>query len=148
MQRILEAEPKDPSGFRGSRKEGVAPKQSGCLGIREAEGRRPGRQDAAFAANVEPEAGKSLDDGETDLSRNGRSPWWGQAGSVGAEDHFTGLGRDWCEARGQGDWAACSPERWLGESLISRIVSEEALPPFGIAQRVRAQERPLFSAVR
>ena len=30
-----------------------------------------------LAANDEPEAGKSLDDGETDLSRNGRSPWWG-----------------------------------------------------------------------
>ncbi len=87
--------------------------QSGVDALASAKPRAGLRESMAwfFAVNVEPEAGKSLDDGETDLSRNGRSPWWGQAGSVGAEDHLTGLGWDWCEARGQGDWAACSPER-------------------------------------
>lgn len=124
--------------------------QSGVDALASAKPRAGVREGMArfFTAPVKPEAGKSLDDGETDLSRNGRSPWWGQAGSVGAEGHLTSVGWRWREARGQGDWAACSPERWLGESLISRTVSVEASPPFGIAQRVRAQERPLFSAVR
>lgn len=75
-------------------------------------------------------------------------PSGGQAGSVRAEGHLTSVGWRWREVLGQGDWAARSPERWLGESLISRTVSVEASPPFGIAQKVRAQERPLFSAVR
>ena len=83
-----------------------------------------------------PGAGRSLVDREAGLSRVGRSPWWGLAGSMERTIITAGANRRWFEAQGQEVWVACSPDRTVG-----------GLAFFGLARRVRARARSFVSVV-